>query len=855
MKSKTTLLTKALTLLFVALFSLTGARAESLTVYDGTTTNEYVPVRMTRLNNTTSGQSQFVIPSDQLQSMIDGTISVMTFYANNQNINWGSPEFDVYLSEISESSISALKDWSTLTKVYSGSISISSGNMVINLDTPYKYMGGNLLVGFNQTKTGTNVNNRKWYGQTVSNASVSSGNSGVSQRNFIPKTTFTYTPTSFVRPQDVTATNVKSNSASIAWNGTASSYNLRYAPAGSTATIILTAGDVWGDGSGYQMLLDADATAYGTVINPNGFWEASDYSAFEYTVPGNADCSTDATNVVVNGSVTIQIPAGTYDWCITNPTPDDKIYIASSNGNVGGRQDDYVFEGGKIYEFNITLASGAQQSNDKVDVTITDNSTIADDAWTTVSNATSPYSLGNLSTSTSYRVEVQAVYSGGTSEWAGVNFTTLATNHVVTDVAVTPQSTSANISWVGESDSYQIKYKKKATTGTSTFFFEDFENGLDAQGWTTVRNDGGTTNTDWHQFDATSFSGTVTNHSGSYVAMSRSYAGSAYNVDNWLITPQVTLDGTLKYWVRDDGAYHEHYDVYVSTTGTNLEDFTLFYEPGNASSTWTEVSVDLSSFEGQQGYIALRLTDEDQDFLLIDDFGIYETLSPAGDWMTATTTSNSVNLTGLMPNTEYEFTIIGIKDGVSNSGTPVASFTTLGGDFTVTIGSVGYTTFVAPFNISELPEGLEAYACQVQKTAVHLEPVTAIPAGEAVVLKNAGTWTLTPATSSVELGVDNDLLPSDGTVQGGTTIYALANKTDGVGFYPVSSSIYVPAGKGYLVITTKAKAFYGFEEEDDPTGINIVDANANETIYNVAGQRISKAQKGINIINGKKVLK
>ena len=272
---RTNYIAKAALTLLATLFSLTGARAETLTVYDGTTTNEYVPVRMTRLNNTTSGQSQFVISSDQLQSMIDGTISVMTFYANNQNIDWGSPEFDVYLSEISESSISALKDWNTLTKVYSGSISISSGNMVINLDTPYKYMGGNLLVGFNQTKTGTNVNNRKWYGQTVSNASVSSSNSGVSQRNFIPKTTFTFTPTSTPRPTNVAAPNVKTNSASIAWNGNADSYNLRYALAGSTATIILTAGDVWGDGSGYQMLLDADATAYGTVINPNGFWDGS----------------------------------------------------------------------------------------------------------------------------------------------------------------------------------------------------------------------------------------------------------------------------------------------------------------------------------------------------------------------------------------------------------------------------------------------------------------------------------------------------------------------------------------------------------------------------------------------------
>ena len=55
------------------------------------------------------------------------------------------------------------------------------------------------------------------------------------------------------------------------------------------------------------------------------------------------------------------------------------------------------------------------------------------------------------------------------------------------------------------------------------------------------------------------------------------------------------------------------------------------------------------------------------------------------------------------------------------------------------------------------------------------------------------------------------------------------------------------------------KAFYF--EGDDATGIENVnsalDANHNfdGAIYNLAGQRISKMQKGINIINGKKVLK
>ena len=83
-------------------------------------------------------------------------------------------------------------------------------------------------------------------------------------------------------------------------------------------------------------------------------------------------------------------------------------------------------------------------------------------------------------------------------------------------------------------------------------------------------------------------------------------------------------------------------------------------------------------------------------------------------------------------------------------------------------------------------------------------------------------------------------------------MYILANGADGVGFYKAEGTI--PAGKAYFQSTSGVKAF--FFDGDDATGISNVDANlnANDAIYNIAGQRVQKMQKGINIINGKKVL-
>ena len=120
------------------------------------------------------------------------------------------------------------------------------------------------------------------------------------------------------------------------------------------------------------MLLDADATAFGNEIpaegplTMGGDAPAGLYDAFEYKIPVNADGSTTTSNVVVNNTVTIQVPAGTYDWCLTNPTPGDRIWIASNQGNVGGRADDYEFVAGNTYNFTVYLLG----QNDATDVEI-----------------------------------------------------------------------------------------------------------------------------------------------------------------------------------------------------------------------------------------------------------------------------------------------------------------------------------------------------------------------------------------------------------------------------------------------------------------------------------------------------
>lgn len=136
------------------------------------------------------------------------------------------------------------------------------------------------------------------------------------------------------------------------------------------ATIVLKAGDVWGDGSGYQMLLDADHDTFGTIIPEQGPLTtgpqvpAGLYDNFEYKIPENADGDLNTQNIIIDSEDQIEIPAGIYDYCIVNPSPGDRIWIAS---NSVARADDFNFEAGKTYLFEVSL----QGVNDFVELTIT----------------------------------------------------------------------------------------------------------------------------------------------------------------------------------------------------------------------------------------------------------------------------------------------------------------------------------------------------------------------------------------------------------------------------------------------------------------------------------------------------
>ena len=94
----------------------------------------------------------------------------------------------------------------------------------------------------------------------------------------------------------------------------------------------------------------------------------------------------------------------------------------------------------------------------------------------------------------------------------------------------------------------------------------------------------------------------------------------------------------------------------------------------------------------------------------------------------------------------------------------------------------------------------------------------------------------------------------------GNTIYALGYKNEQVGFYRMEDHETVPAGKAYLKVaaadpTQGVREFLAFAE-GETDGIQTLSDSLlkGENIYSLSGQRVQKAQKGIYIVNGKKIM-
>lgn len=193
------------------------------------------------------------------------------------------------------------------------------------------------------------------------------------------------------------------------------------------------------------------------------------------------------------------------------------------------------------------------------------------------------------------------------------------------------------------------------------------------------------------------------------------------------------------------------------------------------------------------------------------------------------------------------------------------------GTYSRTVPS-GYSTLCLPFSYTCGNKNIELFTfggLKDGKTLVLTPPDDAdgeVNANTPVIFKATNAGTLELATSrpfklsastslTVEKGDGVSLIGTYAKISAPKGSYVLQSQNDMEAFYKVGSTQpSVLANRCYLTSASgevKAFAFPGC-----PTAIDGLEANANESaIYDIAGRKVSKADKGIYIVDGKKIVK
>ena len=187
----------------------------------------------------------------------------------------------------------------------------------------------------------------------------------------------------------------------------------------------------------------------------------------------------------------------------------------------------------------------------------------------------------------------------------------------------------------------------------------------------------------------------------------------------------------------------------------------------------------------------------------------------------------------------------------------------------VNIGATGYATLYYSDRALVVPENVYAYTYKVTNGKLDESYLynagETIPAATGVVLKAApGEYTFAASQKAGDVDTDNLLKGSDeaALTTGGAVYYKLslnkAGDANSVGFYygaADGAAFTNGAHKAYLALPAASGVRAFLFNGNTTTGIqNATANNAASQVYDLQGRRVQSAQKGLYIINGKKVL-
>ncbi|MBR3710571.1 MAG: choice-of-anchor J domain-containing protein [Bacteroidales bacterium] len=737
-----------------------------ITVYDGTATNQYIPMYGYYFDDFT--KSECIIPASQLTAMTGCTVSSITFYPSSvgtTNSTWTSTSQTVFLKEVSSTTLGGSFSGTTgATTVKQGLLEMPTAGQpyTITFDAPYTYNGGNLLIGVYNTDDGS-YNKVEWYGTSNLTSGVSAyGNNSSSlnsvtynAQSFLPKTTFNYIPSTTpyisLAPNSATLLTGSTETLTATYGNVSGTPSITYTSSNTSVATV--------SGSGTSATVTAVASGTATItatMTVNG----TPYTATcDVTVENPSYCTPNPTSRDGQGITTLTFGSGDYvvNNNNSNGLPASSPYYGDYTSMVGG------YGAGETATVTITYSTGSStvysygtliwvdwnKNYTFEDSEIVYTGTSAQGSGGTPQVLTATFAVPASQTADDYRMRIAGAdsyfdnYIGGsasanhdpcfTSTWAVCHDYTLRVTAVSTDpVEITASVNPANAGTVSGTGIYDpgttvtltatanegytfshwtrngvvissnatysftvsnaVEYvanftlnsytvtasAEPAEYGTVTVgsskgnrddLVYDFEDGW--QGWTTFQ--GNTTSPNsWMHNTAypTSNNDFSTGYgynssdgfmlSESYISGTSSGAGTAVTPDNYLVSPQVRLGGSISFYAgaRNTSYCAEKFSVMVSTTdNTNATSFTTVatwtLSLSSAGYNDTPYTVDLSAYSGM-GYIAIRHFDcYDQWFIAVDNVTIVE--GPDNSTGSGNFNHGETCVVTATPNTDYYF--------------------------------------------------------------------------------------------------------------------------------------------------------------------------------------------------------
>ncbi len=378
--------------------------------------------------------------------------------------------------------------------------------------------------------------------------------------------------------------------------------------------------------------INLGATSYAVTVS-NGNGAVATITDADHNILGKATVNGTTANISINGTLT----AGTeLTLCVFGY---NKVTYLGTIDVVGNTNQAVITATANPAEGGTVNGGGVYELGDQCTLTATPNTGYTFTNWKKDNTV----------------VSTNATYTFTVTE----NATYTATFTVIPQYTITisPNSVeSGTVAFGGRGNRDELVY--------------GFEDGW--QGWTTFQ--GNTTspnswmhNTSYPTSNNNFSTGYGHNNSDgfmlseSYISGSSSGSGTAVTPDNYLVSPQVRLGGSISFYAgaRNTSYCAEKFSVMVSTTdNTNAASFTTVatwtLSLSQAGYNTTPYTADLSAYSGM-GYVAIRHYDcYDQWFLCVDDITIVEGEEETGT-VTATFYEGETCIVTATPNEGFGF--------------------------------------------------------------------------------------------------------------------------------------------------------------------------------------------------------